>query len=87
MLMHPSFAPKVEKTNPVQLIELLAKFGHNGLADLTDVNAEMIKFLPQEKPEEKHQLVYTTEEGNESPFTNSADSIMKRFADEFKAAF
>lgn len=82
-----AFTPKVEKTSPVQLIDLLAQFGHNGLADLADVNAEMIKFLPQQKAEEKYQLVYTIEEGNESPFAFSADNLMKRLAEEFQTAF
>lgn len=82
-----SFAPKVEKTSPVQLIDLLAQFGHNGLADLADVNAEMIKFLPPQKAEEKYQLVHTICEGNESPFAFSADSLVKRLAEERKAAF
>jgi hypothetical protein len=61
--------------------------GHNGLADLADVNAEMIKFLPQQNAEEKYQLVYTTEEGNKSPFAFMADSLVKRLVEERKAAF
>lgn len=82
-----AFTPIVEKTNPVQLIDLLAQMGHNGLTDLNDVNAELIKFLPQPKPEEKYQLVYTTEEGNGSPFAFMADSLVHKYAKEFKEAF
>ena len=63
------------------------KFGFNGLSDLSDVSAEMIKFLPQAKEEAKCQLVFTTEEGNASPFAFAADTLMKRFDKEFKEAF
>jgi formate dehydrogenase major subunit len=82
-----SFKPKVEKTNPIQLIDLLAKFGLNGLSDLSDVSSEMIKFLPQVKEEAKYQLVFTAEEGNASPFAFGSDYIMKRFDKEFTESF
>ncbi|NOR86709.1 MAG: molybdopterin-dependent oxidoreductase, partial [Bacteroidales bacterium] len=80
-----SFKPKVEKTN--QLIDLLAKFGFNGLSDLSDVSAEMIKFLPQPKEETNYQLVFTSEEGNASPFAFGSDTLMKRFDKEFTESF
>jgi len=81
------FKPKVEKTNPIQLIDLLVRFGFNNISDLSDVSAEMIKFLPQAKAEEKYQLVFTTEEGEASPFAFAADTLLKRFDREFKEAF
>ena len=82
-----SFKPKVEKTNPMQLIDILAKFGFNSLSDLSDVSVEMIKFLAQAKAKEKYQLVFTTEEGEASPFAFAADTLLKRFDTEFKEAF
>lgn len=82
-----SFTPKIEKTNPLQLIDLLAKFGFNGLVDVNDVNTEMIKFIPHDQKEKKYHLVFTKEEGNESPFHHGADILMKRIAEEIVAAF
>ena len=82
-----SFTPKVEKTNIRQLIDLLAKFGLNGIEDVQDVSAEMIRFFPQPKPEEKYQMKYTDEEGEAGPFAFGADYLERRFNQEFKEAF
>ncbi len=47
----------------------------------------MIKFLPQPTVEEKYQWVYSSEEGNASPFAFGSDTLVKRFDAEFTESF
>jgi predicted molibdopterin-dependent oxidoreductase YjgC len=76
----------IEQVGLQQLIELGKQFGLNGLDTAQDVFMEFVGQLPQEE-KAKYEFHIGTEDSPKAMFNYSADSIMMRFDEEFKAAF
>ncbi len=75
---------KVELSSAEQLIELLSKFGSNGISDIHEANAEALSLLPTQDEPTKFNFVYTESETGEQMFTHGCNYIMKRFDEEFE---
>jgi len=76
----------VEHTSLQQLIALAKQFDLNGLETAQDVFMEFVGQLPQEE-KTKYQFHIGTEDSPQRKFNFGADAIMKRFDEEFEAAF
>ena len=76
----------VEHTSLQQLIALAKQFDLNGLETAQDVFMEFVRQLPQEE-KTKYQFHIGTEDNPQRKFNFGADAIMKRFDEEFEAAF
>jgi len=78
-----------EKTSPQQLIDLMGKFGVNGISDMEGALWEAFTlFPPATNPENKKYRLHFTEHDNfNRMFGHGCDIVNKRFDDEFENAF
>lgn len=78
----PALKPKVEKTNLIQLLDLLKAFKVNGLDDIEDVRNEIYSLLPTPKSK-KHKFAISKATINRSLFHHGCDYFMAEFDKEF----
>ena len=84
----PVLKPKVEKVSYQQLLDLLGKFGVNGLSDLDDISSEAFSLLQPQDNIEHHPMVYTTETNSHHRlFKHGCDYLVKKFDDHFSESF
>ncbi|MCK5857048.1 MAG: FAD-dependent oxidoreductase [Bacteroidales bacterium] len=76
----------IEHVGYRQLVELGKLFGLNDFDSVQDVFMEIVGQLPQEE-KTKYKFHIGVEDSPERKFNYGADSIMKRFDEEFDAAF
>jgi len=79
--------PKVKKTSPEQLSDILKKFGLKGHRSVEDVMMEAISLLPTENKKAKLQFYYTGEHNSKRMFNYGCDVVVKRFEENFEKAF
>jgi len=79
------------KTKPsfIQIAELLGELGVKVKTDTIDgVSSEIFSSLPNQNGKDKNYVLYYTEEDNYARmFSHGCDYLVKRFDDEFDAAF
>ncbi|MEI6122697.1 MAG: FAD-dependent oxidoreductase [Bacteroidota bacterium] len=78
---------KIQYDNCSQLLNILEKFGHNGLEDVVDVMMEAITLLPQKDENNKHRFSISDEDNSNRIFDYGCDNLVKYFDEKFKDAF
>ncbi len=81
-------APKVEKRNYEQVLDLLAKFGDtNKNDDFIDVMMELISMLPPAAEETNYRFSNTEKDNFNRIFDYGCDHLVKYFEDDFQNKF
>jgi formate dehydrogenase major subunit len=81
-MIEPQMEEVVDKSSVGQLVDLLYKFGINGITEPTDVLKEAVSMLPEEEGKLKLELTQTDE--SEILFDYGCDNLTKRIEEEFE---
>ncbi len=77
----------IESTSCEQLIELLAKFGFNGINNAPDAMMEAFSLLPIKNKERKYKFNHNQDDNDNRMFDYGCDHVMKYFEESFTKSF
>ena len=77
----------IEKNTIEQLLDLLKKFGSNGLNSVEEIKMEIASLLPVNDEDQKIDFHTTDMDNLDRVFDHGCDIVVKMFNEEFEQSF